>query len=193
MHLVQFILFAALPLALAVNPPHSVGFPCYTSDPTQDSHDDSCLQEPYCPGREVNESVQREIFKRFLETLYGEKNVSKAFELYVDPNVIEHDPDDIQDRDFIVARLSQIIPFASLTILSSSFNNNTGLAHLKVNEDPEPAALADIYRMDGTCIVEHWDVIQYRPANSSNPIAMFWFRNGQLFFYHRMLFYYLWK
>jgi len=38
---------------------------------------------------------------------------------------------------------------------------------------PEPIALADIYRMDGTCIVEHWDVTQARPANATNPIAMF--------------------
>lgn len=173
MHLVQFILFVAPPLALAVNPPHSMGFPCYTSDPTYGNHVEACLQEPYCPGREVDESLQGEIFALFLETLYGEKNVSKAFETYVDPNIIEHDPDDAQDRDAIVARLSRIIPFANFTILSSSFNNNTGLAHMKVDADPEPAALADIYRMDGTCIVEHWDVYQYRPENSTNPVAMF--------------------
>jgi predicted SnoaL-like aldol condensation-catalyzing enzyme len=36
--------------------------------------------------------------------------------------------------------------------------------------------------MEGTCIVEHWDVIQFRPANSINPIAMFWFRNTHLVF-----------
>lgn len=148
-------------------------FPDCTTDPTHGNHVEACLQEPYCPGREVDERLQGEIFTRFLEALYGEKNASKAFETYVDPNIIEHDPDDTQDRDAIVARLSQIIPFANITILASSFNNNTGLAHLKVNEDPEPAALADIYRMEGTCIVEHWDVIQYRPANSTNPIAMF--------------------
>ncbi|KAJ5368396.1 uncharacterized protein N7496_008156 [Penicillium cataractarum] len=173
MHIVQFILFAVPPLALAVNLPHSVGFPCDGSDLTHDNHAKACLREPYCPGREVDESLQQEIFTLFLETLYGEKNVSKAFETYVDPNIIEHDPEDAQDRDAIVARLSQIIPFANLTLLLSNFNNNTGLAYVKVNEDPEPAALADIYRMDGTCIVEHWDVIQYRPENSTNPVAMF--------------------
>ena len=173
MHIIQLIVFAALPLALAANTQHSVNFPCDTNDPSHGNHVEACVEEPYCPGREVDESLQGEIFTRFLETLYGEKNVSKAFETYVDPNIIEHDPDDTQDRDAIVARLSQIIPFANFTILAKSFNNNTGLAHLKLNEDPEPAALADIYRMDGTCIVEHWDVTQYRPENSTNPIAMF--------------------
>lgn len=173
MHIFQFIVFEALPLALAVNTQYSVGFPCDTTDSTDGNQVEACLQGPYCPGREVDESLQGQIFTRFLETLYGEKNVIKAFETYVDPNLIEHDPDDTQDRDFIVGRLSQIIPYANFTILASSFNNNTGLAHLRLNQDPQPAALADIYRMDGTCIVEHWDVTQYRPENSTNPLAMF--------------------
>lgn len=173
MHLVRFVLFIVLPLAFAVSPQYSVHLPCSTTDPTEENYVEACLQKKYCPGHEVDERLQGKIFADFLETLYGEKNVSKAFETYVDLNVIEHDPDDTQDRDAIVARLSQIIPFANLTILSSNFNNNIGLAHVKVTEDPEPAALADIYRMEGTCIVEHWDVIQFRPANSINPIAMF--------------------
>lgn len=173
MHLVRVVLFIMLPLALAVSPQHSVRLPCSMADPTEGNYGEACPQKQYCPGREVDEKIQGEIFSDFLETLYGEKNVSKAFETYVDLNIIEHDPDDPQDRDAIVARLSQIIPFANLTILVSSFNNNIGLAYVRVDEDPEPAALADIYRMEGTCIVEHWDVMQFRPENSTNPIAMF--------------------
>lgn len=164
-------IFLALPLALAASAQGPWEFPCLDLNHGYDIL--SCLKKPYCPGYEVNESVQRLLFTQFTQTLYGERNVSKAFETYVSPNVIEHDPDDTQNRDAIVARLSQIIPFADAAILHSSFDNNTGLIHLKVNEDPEPVALADIYRMDGTCIVEHWDVAQARPANSTNPIAMF--------------------
>lgn len=59
----------------------------------------------------------------------------------------------------MVLLLSQLIPFANLTILALRFNGNTGLARVKVNEDPEPAALADMCRMDGTCIVEHYDPV----------------------------------
>ncbi|KAJ5702279.1 hypothetical protein N7488_009827 [Penicillium malachiteum] len=129
--------------------------------------------EPYCPGREADEDEQKEIFMSFLQALYVEKNASKAFETHVALNIIEHDPNDTQDRDAIVARLSQILAFANFSVLASSFSNSIGLAHLRLNQDPEPAALADIYRMEGSCIVEHWDVTQYRPANSTNPIAMF--------------------
>jgi predicted SnoaL-like aldol condensation-catalyzing enzyme len=173
MHLVWAVLFITLQLASAVSPQRSVRLPCSTADITEGNYGEACSQKRYCPGREVDEKIQEEIFAGFLETLYGEKNVSKAFETYVDLNIIEHDPDNTQDRDAIVARLSQIIPLANLTILVSSFNNKIGLAYIRVDEDPQPAALADIYRMEGTCIVEHWDVMQFRPENSTNPIAMF--------------------
>lgn len=172
MHILCFMLIA-LPLALGSGAQSPFDQPCSGTDLKYGHSTSSCLQKPYCPGREASESLQSLLFTQFTQTLYVEKNITKAFEVYVSSNIIEHDPEDTQDRDAIVARLSQIIPFASVTILRSNFGNNTGLIHLKVDENPEPLALADIYRMDGTCIVEHWDISQARPSNSTNPIAMF--------------------
>ncbi|QKX59646.1 uncharacterized protein TRUGW13939_06783 [Talaromyces rugulosus] len=130
-------------------------------------------EDSLCPSREANELCQRQIFSDFLQTLYVEKDPIKAFNTHVDVQLIEHDPFDEQGRDANAAKLSNIIPSANFTVLRSNFNNDIGVIHVMVKEDPEPAALADIYRMDGTCIVEHWDVLQYRPANATNPIAMF--------------------
>ncbi|KAJ6023586.1 hypothetical protein N7460_013981 [Penicillium canescens] len=172
MHGIHFILQVLL-LALAAGAKNPFERPCSETNLLPDHKISTCLQKPYCPGYDASEALQHHLFTQFTQTLYGEKNVSKAFETYVSSDIIEHDPDDAQDRDAIIARLSQIIPFADFTILRSSFGNNTGLIHLKFEEDPEPVSLADIYRMDGTCIVEHWDISQARPANSTNPIAMF--------------------
>lgn len=182
MRMIQSLLFVSVSLAFAASPQNSFDSLCSTTDGNNPA---GCWKGPYCPGREVDERVQKELFMRFLDTLYGEKNVSKAFETYVSPNIIEHDPEDKQNRNFIIARLSKIIPYAKLTILRRNFDNNIGLAFMKVDGNPEPIALADIYRMDGTCIVEHWDVMQKRPANSTNPIAMFWLRGGYEFFCHK--------
>jgi predicted SnoaL-like aldol condensation-catalyzing enzyme len=162
-----------LTLAIAACAQNPFDLLCSETNLLDDYDISTYLQEPYCPGYKASERLQHHLFTQFTQTLYVEKNVSKAFETYVSSNIIEHDPDDTQDRDATIARLSQIIPFANFTILRSSFGKNTGLIHLKVDEDPEPVALADIYRMDGTCIVEHWDITQARPANSTNPIAMF--------------------
>ena len=60
------------------------------------------------------------------------------------------------------------------TVLRHAFENDTGFIHVRVDEEGHrPIALADIYRMNGTCVVEHWDVTQERPGNATNPIAMF--------------------
>ncbi|MCJ1317719.1 hypothetical protein MMC15_003045 [Xylographa vitiligo] len=127
----------------------------------------------YCPSKPANEFHQRSIFTEFVNTLYGEKNVTKAFETYIAVDLIEHDPFDAQGRAANEAKLSAIIPYASFEVLRHSFDADVGFIHVKVDELPEPIALADIYRMEGTCIVEHWDVTQARPANATNPIAMF--------------------
>ncbi|RHZ52339.1 hypothetical protein CDV55_103100 [Aspergillus turcosus] len=129
--------------------------------------------DSYCPSREANEEHQRKIFARFVRTLYGERNVEEAFSTYVDPDLIEHDPYE-QNRDDVVAKLSQIIPDATFTVVHSTFESDIGFVHLRLGEDgAAPVALADIYRMDGTCIVEHWEVVETRPDDYTNPIAMF--------------------
>ncbi|KAI9813236.1 MAG: hypothetical protein M1827_004178 [Pycnora praestabilis] len=131
--------------------------------------------QPNCPGHPTSEAHQRTLFAGFVNALYGQKNVSLAFDTYVDVNLIEHDPFDAQGRAANAAKLAAIIPYTPFTVLRSSFDANTGFIHVKVDDpqDALPIALADIYRMNGTCIVEHWDVTQETPANATNPIAMF--------------------
>lgn len=128
----------------------------------------------YCPGYPAPEYVQRQIFDGFVNQLYGEKDVIGAFNKYIAFNLTEHDPFDAQGRIPNEEKLSQIIPFVPSIVLRHSFDNSIGFIHVRVNElGVEPIALADIYRMEGTCLVEHWDVTQSRPANATNPIAMF--------------------
>ena len=128
----------------------------------------------YCPGYPASEIQQRQIFLDFVNEFYVQKNVIGAFDTYVALNLTEHSPFSQQGRVANEEFLAQIIPFAAASVLRTSFDNNIGLAHIRINvTGGEPIALADIYRMSGTCIVEHWDVTQARPANATNPIAMF--------------------
>lgn len=145
------------------------------ANPTdQLSHGARNSTKSYCPSRPADPAYQHKIFNDFVNVLYGQRNPTKAFNTYVDVNLVEHDPFDGQGRDAVRTILEGIIPYATFEVLRINFDNNLGLIHVKiVDQDPQPLALADIYRMDGTCIVEHWDVVQRRPANATNPIAMF--------------------
>ena len=156
---------ASLPLILAL--------PYYSTKALAERSYSSRTPQSYCPPRPASESYQRAIFYAFVDVLYGEKNPIKAFDTYVAVNLTEHDPFDEQGRDANAAKLAGIIPYAQFTVLRKNFDNNLGFLHARIEHDPQPYALADIYRMDGTCIVEHWDVLQERPANATNPIAMF--------------------
>ena len=132
------------------------------------------ITKSYCPPRPASEAHQRAIFDSFINALYIEKDVLAAFDQHIAIDLIEHDPFDAQGRDANAAKLSNIIPYVPSTVLRHAFENNTGLIHVRVDEEGHrPIALADIYRMNGTCIVEHWDVTQETPANATNPIAMF--------------------
>ncbi|KAL8709819.1 MAG: hypothetical protein Q9220_005435 [cf. Caloplaca sp. 1 TL-2023] len=116
------------------------------------------LVAPYCPPRPATPAQQHAIFTSFVSTLYTSKNVSAAFENYIAVDLIEHDPTDAQGRAANEAKLSQIVPFVPSVVLRQGFDNGTGFIHLKVLEEGHlPIALADIYRMNGSCIVEHWE------------------------------------
>jgi len=172
---VLFAAFAALPAILAS--PYSLkSFSHNSVDERHYSHPEtrSNSTASYCPGHPASEAYQRKIFFDFINDLYITKDVIGSFDKYIAVNLTEHDPFDAQGRAANAAKLANIIPFVPSTVLRMSFDNNIGLAHVRVDQANEaPIALADIYRMDGTCIVEHWDVTQALPANATNPIAMF--------------------
>ncbi|MCJ1322151.1 hypothetical protein MMC15_007497 [Xylographa vitiligo] len=128
---------------------------------------------PFCPPQPATEALQQTIFADFIKELYIQKNVTGAYDAHVDVNLIEHSPFGPQGRDANAAVLLNIIPYAQFTVLRSNFDANFGFIHLEIAGSPEPTALADIYRMNGTCIEEHWDVTQVEPSNATNPIAMF--------------------
>ena len=70
--------------------------------------------------------------------------------------------------------LFAVIPDIPFTILRYSFADNTGWVFYRIDAPGlATKALVDIYRMDGTCIVEHWDVLQVVPANATNPVGFF--------------------
>ncbi|KAH0424958.1 hypothetical protein CcaCcLH18_11278 [Colletotrichum camelliae] len=131
---------------------------------------------PNCPSRPASPAEQRAIFNDFVNDFYVEKNTTKALLNHITENYIQHNPNVLSGRQNSVDFLATLVTpeGVNMTIIHNNFDNNTGYIHyrLDVFGAPEPTAIVDIFRFDGTCIVEHWDVIQVRPANATNPLAM---------------------
>lgn len=60
-------------------------------------------------------------------------------------------------------------PQTSRKTSSKKFKNNMFVTPYSSLLFPPPL----LYRMEGTCIVEHWDISQVKPADDTNPFAMF--------------------
>lgn len=128
----------------------------------------------YCPPTPATPEVQQAIFNQFVYSFYTEKNLTAAYYDFVSTDYIQHNPAVLDGIPASLAFLLPIWPSQNLTILHQTFANNIGLVHYKdVGFAPLPTAIADIYRMQGTCIMEHWDIIETLPMNATNPHALF--------------------
>ncbi|GJC79844.1 snoaL-like polyketide cyclase family protein [Colletotrichum tofieldiae] len=108
---------------------------------------------------------------------YEERNATKALLNHVAEDYIQHNPNALSGRQ---NSLSVLEPFISpstvnYTIMHTGFDNNVAYIHYRMDlvGGGQPFAVVDVFRFEGTCIMEHWDVAQQRPVNATNPIAMF--------------------
>jgi len=128
------------------------------------------------PGPDLTER-NRAIVTEFARLFYAEKAVRKAFETYVVPDYIQHNPGIADGRDAAIAALEPMFsrPGATFDVKRILVDGPYAVIHLHGRGDPTSpgAAVADIYRLEDGKIVEHWDVIQPMPAKSANPHPMF--------------------
>lgn len=133
----------------------------------------SLSDQTYCPSVPAHPKKQSAIFDEFLRILLTDRNVVEAYSRFIDVDLIEHSPFGVQGRDANAAFLTPILPSANFSVLRKNFDNDLGIVHSRVEGQPQPSALVNIYRFNGTCIVEHWDITELRPANATNPVALF--------------------
>lgn len=120
----------------------------------------------------------KQVVTKFMTTFYVEKQVRTAFETWVDPGYIQHNPMAATGRD------------AAIAFLEPFFANNPGIqysikrviadgnlvavhAHGKFSADDRGMAVIDILRVKGCKVMEHWDVVQPVPEKAANSNGMF--------------------
>jgi len=120
----------------------------------------------------------KEVATRFMTEFYVNKQVRKAFETWVDPGYIQHNPMAANGRDAAIAFLEPFFasnPAIHYSIKRVIADGNLVVihAHGKFSAEDRGMAVVDILRIDGCKVMEHWDVVQPVPETSMNTNGMF--------------------
>ncbi|WP_062345950.1 nuclear transport factor 2 family protein [Novosphingobium sp. CCH12-A3] len=119
----------------------------------------------------------RRIVEDFARMFYVERDVRQAFETYVAPDYIQHNPGVPDGREAAIALLQPMFSDRNRSFEVRKILVDGDLAAIHIFARPDPAArgaaVADFYRLKDGKIVEHWDVIQPIPEKSANAHPMF--------------------
>lgn len=132
---------------------------------------------PYCPPRPATNAEQTTIFNEFLQSFLIKKDAKTAFLNHVTENYIQHNPMALSGRQVAIDGLVNFIPMANFTILRTAVQNNVGFVHYKSvskgmdGKGEMTSVIVDVLRFEGTCIVEHWDLMGVKTGNETNPLA----------------------
>ena len=100
-----------------------------------------------------------------------ERDVRTAFETFVAPGYIQHNPGIPDGRDAAIAALAPMFsdPEFHADLKRVLADGDYGVIHLHgYHGDQRGGAVMDLYRVAGGKIVEHWDVIQPIPETAHN-------------------------
>ena len=132
---------------------------------------------PVAARRADQTERNRAIMTRFADILYRAKDVRRAFDDFVVPDYVQHNPGIADGRASAITSLEPLFstPGATFIVKRIVVDRDVAIIHLFGRGDPKTAggAVADIYRLKDGKIVEHWDVIQPMPQSSKNPHPMF--------------------
>lgn len=120
----------------------------------------------------------REVLDEFIPLFFEQRNARLAFETWVHPDYINHNPFAATGRDAAVNFLQPFFdanPDARYIVHRVIADGDLVAVHNEARFDPagQPNAVVDIFRVEDCKIVEHWDVVQPVPERSMNDNGMF--------------------
>jgi predicted SnoaL-like aldol condensation-catalyzing enzyme len=120
----------------------------------------------------------KEVVTKFMTTFYIDKKVREAFETWVVPGYIQHNPLAQNGRDAAIQFLEPYFaknPGITYSIKRVIADGNLVAVHSHGTfmAGSPGNAIVDILRVEGCKVVEHWDVIQPVPEKSANSNTMF--------------------
>jgi predicted SnoaL-like aldol condensation-catalyzing enzyme len=122
--------------------------------------------------------LPKQVATQFMTELYVEKKPREAFETWVDPGYIQHNPLAETGRDAAIRFLEPFFathPDIHYTIARIIADGNLVAVHSHGVFGPGDRGIAvvDILRVEGCKVMEHWDVVQQVPEKAANSNGMF--------------------
>ncbi|KAF6784287.1 membrane protein [Colletotrichum sojae] len=142
------------------------------------------LKPPYCPPREVTASQLQIIFQEAIQKLFVDRNGTQYALDHLAEDYIQRNPYALSGRNNTIANLAFVSPeTVNFKILNMALQGNAGFVHHKmdlagearppvIGGERKPTVVVDVMRFNGSCIQEHWDVMQQRPDDATNPLEM---------------------
>ena len=135
-----------------------------------------------CPSTtkpHASQSEQLTVLTNFANDVFVQHNVATGYNTYAAKNFINHAPE-ISGNGTALAIATQgpmleggTVELQRIFAGKDADGYSYGTIHFKgINPKLGVGAIAGIWRLDGTCLVEYWDVAT-GVTNSSNPIAYF--------------------
>ena len=119
----------------------------------------------------------RSIVTDFIDLFYTQHRVKEAFEKYVEPSYIQHNPMAADGRDAAIDILVPMFaePGVGHDLKRIIVDGDFAALHVHVvnGDGDRGTSVIDIYRLANGKLAEHWDVIQPVPAASNNGHPMF--------------------
>lgn len=136
----------------------------------------SAGQAAACDGSE--DANRRIVLAFYNEGLVGLRPRA-AFDRYMTPSFVEHKPDVPEGtREAAATFLEQLIanvPQARWEVVRTVAERDLVFLHGRFTPAPgaPPYAIADVFRLEGCKIAEHWDVVSPPPKEQRNPNSRF--------------------
>jgi len=120
----------------------------------------------------------REVVDRFIPLFYEQRDARAAFETWVAPDYIQHNPMAADGRQAAIDAIAPLFEHQSEMRYEVKLVLSEGpyvMVHNWLQRFPgdRGAAVVDILRVEKGWIVEHWDVLQWIPEESANDHPMF--------------------
>jgi predicted SnoaL-like aldol condensation-catalyzing enzyme len=122
--------------------------------------------------------VNRATMRAFVDTAYGQKQVRKAYEAYVVPDLVQHNPNIADGREAAIAEIEGLLknPAAHFDVKHIVIDGDMAAVHFRGSlGGGMGAAVFELFRLKDGKIVEHWDAFQVidPKASARNPHPYF--------------------